>query len=151
MEGGAMTIGLNSSRIFRVVLWVVAVLSLCSTVRLGAQAVGGTILGTVTDSTSATVPNADITITNTATAQVTTVKSSAEGFYSVPNLLPGQYTVSAKVAGFSTVVVNGITLTVGASQTINITLKVGETSQQVEVTTTAVAIELSSSTISDVV
>jgi len=146
-----MTIGLNSSRIFRVVLWVVAVLSLCSTVRLGAQAVGGTILGTVTDSTSATVPNADITITNTATAQVTTVKSSAEGFYSVPNLLPGQYTVSAKAAGFSTVVVNGITLTVGASQTINITLKVGETSQQVEVTTTAVAIELSSSTISDVV
>ena len=142
----------KSKRRCAVALFVVAgFFALVGTPRVLAQAVGGTILGTVTDSTAATVPNAELTITNTATGQVTSVKSSAEGFYSVPNLLPGQYTVSAKAAGFSTVVVNGITLTVGASQTINITLKVGETSQQVEVTTTAVAIELSSSTLSDVV
>jgi hypothetical protein len=146
-----MAFRLNSSCISRLLLCAVVVLSLFGALRLGAQAVGGTILGTVTDPAGAAIPKADVTITNTATGVVTTVTTSPEGFYSVPNLLPGTYTVAAKAEGFSTAVVNGVTLTVGAQQTINIALKVGETSQRVEVTTTAVAVELASSTISDVV
>ena len=102
MEGEAMALRLNSSSIFRHILCAVVVLSLCGAMRLGAQAVGGTILGTVTDPTGGAVPKADVTITNTATGVKTTVTTSPEGFYSVPNLLPGTYTVAAKSSGFST-------------------------------------------------
>ena len=66
-------------------------------------------------------------------------------------MLPGPYSVTAKAAGFSTAVLNGITLTVGAQQSVNISLKVGETSQQVEVSAAAISVELASSTISEVV
>jgi len=130
---------------------VVAFFAFCIAPRVFAQVTGGTILGTVTDATGAAVPKAEITIANTATGLATAAITSPEGFYSVPNLLPGSYQVTAKAPGFSTSVVNGITLTVGAQQSVNIGLKVGETSQQVEVTTTAVQVELASSTISDVV
>ena len=142
---------LIAKSIIKLSLFAVVLLGLCSAVRLGAQAVGGTILGTITDPAGAAVPKADISITNTDTGVITTVATSAEGFFSVPNLLPGSYQVVAKAPGFSTAVVSGITLTVGAQQSVNIPLKVGETSQRVEVTTTAVAVELASSTISDVV
>src|SRR6266576_1342894 len=151
MEGEAMGLRVKLSTIFWLLLCALVVLSLCAALRLDAQVTGGTILGTVTDATGLAVPKAEISITNTATGVVTTVATSSEGFYSVPNLLPGTYQVTAKSAGFSTAVMTGITLTVGAQQSVNIALKVGETSQQVEVTSTAVAIELASSTISQVV
>ena len=93
----------------------------------------------------------EVTVINTATGVATTATTSPEGFYSVPNLLPGPYQVTAKNPGFSTAIVNGVTLTVGAQQAVNISLKVGETSQQVEVSASAVAIDLVSSSISAVV
>jgi len=151
MEGESMGLRLRLSNIIWLLLCALVVLSLCAALRLDAQVTGGTILGTVTDATGGAVPKVEISITNTATGLVTTVTTSSEGFYSVPNLLPGTYQVTAKSAGFSTAVVNGITLTVGAQQSVNIALKVGETSQQVEVTSTAVTIELASSAISQVV
>src|SRR5512135_287476 len=113
-------------------LMFAAFLTFCVAPRLSAQVTGGSILGTVTDPTAATVPNVEVSITNTATGVVTTVTTNDAGFFSVPNLLPGPYQVTAKASGFSTAVVTGITLTVGAQQTVNIPLKVGETSQQVE-------------------
>ena len=132
-------------------LSVLIVLGLCGTLPLDAQVTGGTISGVVTDASGGAVPNVEISIANTATDLITKVKTSPEGFYSVPNLLPGPYQVTATSAGFSTAVVNGITLTVGAQQSVNISLIVGETSQQVEVTSSALAVELASSTLSDVV
>src|SRR5260370_9377503 len=149
--GWDMSFRLNSNRISRLILCAVAVIGLCVAPHLNAQVTGGTIVGTVTDASGAAVPKVEVSIANTATGLVTSATTSPEGFYSVPNLLPGPYMVTAKSEGFSTVVVNGVNLTVGAQQSVNIALKVGETSQQVEVTTTAVAVELASSTISDVV
>ena len=146
-----MSLRLNLESISRLILFAVAVIGLCTAPRLNAQVTGGTILGTVTDATGAAVPKVEISIANTATGLVTSATTSPEGFYSVPNLLPGPYMVTAKSEGFSTAVVNGINLTVGAQQSVNIAMKVGETSQQVEVTTTAVTVELASSTLSDVV
>jgi len=146
-----MSLRVNSISISRLILGAVALLGLCIAPCLHAQVTGGTILGTVTDASGAAVPKVEIAITNTATGLVTSTTTSPEGFYSVPNLLPGMYMVAAKSEGFSTAVVNGVNLTVGAQQSVNIAMKVGETSQQVEVTTTAVAVELASSTLSDVV
>lgn len=133
-------------------LWTfAALLAFCLAPRLSAQVTGGTISGTVTDATGGAIPRVEVTIINTATGVATTATTSPEGFYSVPNLLPGPYQVTAKNPGFSTAIVNGVTLTVGAQQAVNISLKVGETSQQVEVSASAVAIDLVSSSISAVV
>jgi outer membrane receptor protein involved in Fe transport len=151
MEGEAMGLRVKLSTIFWLLLCALVVLSLFGALRLDAQVTGATILGTVTDATGAAVPKVEISIANTATGLVTAVTTSPEGFYSAPNLLPGTYQITAKSAGFSTAVLSGITLTVGAQQSVNIALKVGETSQQVEVTSTAIAVELASSTLSDVV
>ncbi len=116
-----------------------------------AQGVGGTITGTISDPSGAAVAGAEVSITNTDTGITTTVVTTSEGFYSVPNLVPGPYTVSAKASGFSTTAVSGVTLTVNAEKQINIALKVGQTSQTVEVTAAALTVELTSSSISEVV
>jgi outer membrane receptor protein involved in Fe transport len=151
MEDEAMALRYKLSSFCGLFLIVLFVLGSRGALSLHAQAIGGTILGVVTDPSGGAVPNVEISIANTATGLVTKFTTTAEGFYSVPNLLPGPYQVTAKSAGFSTAVVNGITLTVGAQQSVNIALKVGETSQQVEVTSTALSVELASSTLSDVV
>src|SRR6266700_7808189 len=69
--------------------------------KLFAQAgATGTILGTVTDSSGAIVPDAKVTVTNTATnAEFRTTTSSA-GDYNAPDLNPGPYKVTVQAAGF---------------------------------------------------
>ena len=117
---------LSSRKLAYVVsIWTfAAVLAICLAPRLYAQVTGGTILGTVTDPSGASVPNVEVSITNTSTGVVKTVTTNESGFFSEPNLLPGPYSVTAKATGFSTAVLNGITLTVGAQQSVNISLKV---------------------------
>jgi len=116
-----------------------------------AQVVGATLSGTVTDASGAAVPNARLSIRNTATGVTRDVMVDAAGFYTVPNLLPGNYEVRFSAQGFSTEVNNNVTLTVGAQQVLNASLRVGEMSQQVVVTTEAPTVELASSAISEVV
>ena len=58
-----------------------------------AQTVGGTFVGRVRDQGAGTLPNASVSITNTATGVVTSVVTNEDGFYSAPNLLPGTYDV----------------------------------------------------------
>ena len=72
----------------------------------------GTITGTVTDSTGAVVPGAQITITNTVTGQARSLQTNNVGRYYAPALNPGSYQVEASMAGFQAVVHSGITLTV---------------------------------------
>ncbi|HET6145632.1 MAG TPA: carboxypeptidase regulatory-like domain-containing protein [Candidatus Acidoferrales bacterium] len=147
-----MTLFASTNRMYAIVLlMILGVFGIYSEPGLRAQVTGGTIQGTVSDATGAAIPNVDVLITNVSTNEVTTLKTNEAGLYSAPNLLPGPYKVTSKSTGFSTAVVNGIDLTVGAQQAINITMKVGETSQQVEVSASAVAIETASSEISDVV
>jgi len=66
----------------------------------GQAGATGTILGTVTDPSGAVVPNAKITITNTATRVSFETVSSSAGDYNAPALNPGTYTLSAEAAGF---------------------------------------------------
>jgi outer membrane receptor protein involved in Fe transport len=112
-----------------------------------AQLVGATLSGTITDESSSAVPSATVAITNVATGVTTTVTTNGEGIYSAPNLLPGNYTVTITASGFQKTVQNGVVLTVGAQQVLNLSLKVGSVSQTVEVSTEAPQIQLASSTI----
>jgi hypothetical protein len=112
-----------------------------------AQVSGATLSGVITDAQGGVVPNAKITIKNTATSIAVETNTNSSGAYSAPNLTPGDYTVSISAAGFKTSE-SKVTLTVGAKQEMNLALSVGEVSQTVEVTGAAVQIDLASSTIS---
>ena len=122
-------------------------LSMLVSVPVRAQVSGATLSGTVTDLSDSGVPNVTVSIKNTATGIAREVATDTAGFYSVPNLTPGVYEVSFSAAGFSTQVQTGITLTVGAQQTLNSVLKVGQVSERVVVTGEAAPVDLTSSTI----
>lgn len=113
-----------------------------------AQVAGATLAGTVTDAADAAVPEASVSIKNTATGVVREVTTDSAGFYSAPNLLPGVYEVTAVSPGFSTYRQKDLTLTVGASISLNIQLRIGEVSQHVDVIALAPTVQLSSSAIS---
>ncbi|MGH9354878.1 MAG: TonB-dependent receptor domain-containing protein, partial [Terriglobia bacterium] len=113
-----------------------------------AQVAGATLSGAVTDPTGAVIPNARISIQNTATGVVRLVTTDASGFYSAPNLLPGSYKVTVTASGFTTTVESAITLTVGAQQTLNVSMKLGQTSQTVTVAGAAPTVQLASSAMS---
>jgi hypothetical protein len=129
-------------------LLVVSVLGFVAVSPAYAQVAGATLTGTVTDSSGATLPNAQVTITDVATGVTRTVSSNAAGLYTAPNLLPGSYEVKVVATGFKTQVEKGITLTVGAEQVLDFTMQVGLVSQTVEVTTEAPTVELTSSELS---
>src|SRR5579872_941275 len=146
-----MTWLVKAIRVYGLVVLFVGLLVFSAAPKVGAQVTGGTIVGAVTDASGAAVPNVEVTITNTATNVATTMNTNDAGLYSAPNLLPGPYQVTVKATGFATSVVKGIDLTVGSQHEVNVALKVGDTSQQVEVSASAVVVETASSEISDVV
>ena len=113
-----------------------------------AQLAGATLSGVVTDSSGAVVPNAKVSIKNTANGDVRDVMTNNDGVYSAPNLLPGTYNVTASAPQFSTVVQKGLLLTVGAEQALNFTLKIGQRAETVEVSDAPPAVETTSSTLS---
>src|SRR5215475_5435021 len=70
----------------------------------------GTISGQVTDPAGAGVPNAAVKVTETNTGISVIRNSGAEGYYTVPFLKPGVYSIEVSAAGFSTAVVRGLSL-----------------------------------------
>ena len=110
-----------------------------------AQVAGATLTGTVKDSSGAVIPNAQVAITDVATGITRTASAGSSGSYTAPNLLPGTYEIRVTATGFSTQLQKGLTLTVGAQQILDFTMKVGQVSQTVEVTTEAPTVELTSS------
>src|SRR5438477_13069953 len=113
-----------------------------------AQVAGATLSGTVTDPSGAAIAGAKVSIANKATGVARDVTADAAGFYSAPNLLPGPYEVTTSASGFSTAKQSDLTLTVGAQQVLNVSLKIGEASQTVEVTAAASLVQLGSSMLS---
>lgn len=113
-----------------------------------AQVAGASLSGTITDTSGAAIANAKISVKNMATAIVNTSATNTDGFYNVPNLLPGEYEVTISATGFGSKAAP-LTLTVGAKQVLDLQLTVGRTEQIVEVHEAAPAIELGTSTISN--
>jgi protocatechuate 3,4-dioxygenase beta subunit len=75
-------------------------------------AVGGSLTGVVTDETGALVPNAQVSLTNEATAVRLETRTNDVGTYMFNNLSPGRYTLAAQVTGFAPVQVTGLTVSV---------------------------------------
>jgi hypothetical protein len=140
--------GVRKSRKFTTSFAILVTLffSLMAGVVARAQVTGATLSGAVTDASGAVVAGAQISIRNTATGITTEATTDSAGYYTVPNLSAGPYEVKVSAKGFSTAV-STITLAVGAQPTLNIPLKVGETSTTVQVTEAAPLIDLTSSTL----
>jgi outer membrane receptor protein involved in Fe transport len=135
---------------FGAAVWsfVLVAIIIAGTGQAYAQVAGATLTGTVKDSSGGFIPNAQVSIIDVATGVTRTVSPGSAGLYTAPNLLPGTYEVRVSATGFSTEVQKGITLTVGAQQVLDFTMRVGQMSQTVEVTTEAPTVELTSSTLS---
>src|SRR5262249_48754798 len=96
------TTGAWREKVKRVVMGLLIAASLLPA-SLAAQAVTGTILGTVTDSSGAAVPGATVTLTHTGTGLVRTLVTDANGEYTAPSLPTGTYKLVAELPGFKTV------------------------------------------------
>jgi hypothetical protein len=113
-----------------------------------AQVSGATLSGTVTDPSGAVIAAAQVSILNKATGITRTATTDSAGLFAAPNLQPGLYEVTVAAAGFSTTKQENITLTVGAQQVLDVSLKIGTAEQTVLVTEAAQAVQLGTSTIS---
>src|SRR5689334_16183983 len=89
-----------------------AILAAIAAAPAAAQATGS-ITGLITDQSGAIVPGVSVEATNTATGIVRTTTSGADGFYSVPLVQPGRYTVKATLSGFKPVVREAVDVSVG--------------------------------------
>ena len=107
----------------------------------------GTIRGTVTDSSGALIPNAQVKITNTGNLQVYTYKTDAGGGYLAPALVPGTYKATITAPGFETSVITGIVLNGSDVSQQNATLHPAQQTVNVEVTSEAVGINTDNSTL----
>lgn len=116
-----------------------------------AQVSGATLSGLVTDTSGAGIPSAKVSIKNTGTGETRDLPTNSDGLYSAPNLLPGNYEVTVTAQGFSTLIQRGITLTVGAQQALNLSLKPGQVKELIEVSTIPPDVQTTSSTISSTV
>src|SRR6266851_2672305 len=100
-----------------------------------AQVTTGSILGTVHDSTGAVVPNATITITDTAKGTISTKQTDASGDYNVPFLIPGTYTVSVEMPGFKRSVSSNVVLDIDQKARVDFDLEAGGATETVQVNT----------------
>ena len=94
----------------------------------GLVAQSTSLTGTITDPSSAVVPNASVSLVNVGEGQKREVKSDAQGRYSFSQLTPGKYTLTVKAQGFAEEVVSNVELQVNQPATIPVSLKVGATS-----------------------
>lgn len=115
------------------------------------QAPTGTIAGTILDSSGASVPNAVVTVTNTATNVSQTIKTDSAGRYVQGNLNPGQYQVKVVAPGFTSALQNDVTVDVAQTHPADFNLAVGSDSASVTVQATTPALETSDATTGQVI
>jgi hypothetical protein len=116
-----------------------------------AQFETATVVGTVKDSTGAVVPAAKVTLTNTATGVSLERTSDANGSYEFFTVRIGPYIVTAEKDGFSVAVVDNVQVTVGARQRVDLSMAVGQLTEKIEVSASAVLLQTDSSDRSQVI
>ena len=121
----------------------------CLTLGLGAivprvasgQFLQGTISGNVTDASQAAIAGARILATEQATGLVREAQTNAAGFYTLPNVPPGTYTVTISSAGFQPKTRTGVSVTVQTVTRLDAALSVGEVKENVTVSAEAATLQ----------
>lgn len=116
-----------------------------ATAQVGAT---GTILGTITDSTGAILPNIKVTVTNVDTNVPYHTITSSAGDYTAPSLHPGSYSVAAEAQGFQKAKTAPFTLQVDQKVRIDLSLKPGTVTETLEVTAQAVELDTDTAALS---
>lgn len=120
----------------KVLSWTCAlvVLLLISIRPVDAQAVTGTVLGTITDASGAVIANARVLLTNVGTGIVRTEQTNASGNYTFSDVPQGGYSVSVEMANFKKEMRENINVRVNSSIRVDVQLQPGNITQQIEVT-----------------
>ena len=108
------------------------------------------VQGTVTDPTGAAIPNAKVLFTNTDTGTSRDTVSDSSGLFSLPNVPVGPYSLAVEAPGFSGFTQKGV-LEVGNNIQINAGLKVGSSSEQIEVQASGASLETETSSFKQVI
>lgn len=116
-----------------------------------AQGIRATLVGRVADESGAVVPRTRITVANTATNESRIVMTNETGDFVIPQLSPGEYMLTADAAGFSKEVRRGVLLETGQEARLDITLKVGTVTGEVQVSAAAPLVSSENATVGNVV
>lgn len=110
-----------------------------------------TIQGEIRDPSNAVVPGANLRITNLKTGVSQSTTSNQSGYYSVPGLIPGSYTVEAADKGFQTAIYKDLTLEVNQTARVDFTLQPGIVTQTINVSGEPTALNTETSTVGQVI
>jgi hypothetical protein len=121
-------------------------------ISLHAQLVNTTsLVGTVTDASGATVVGVTVTAINQETQETFHVETNNDGFYSFQFVKIGHYTITATHAGFETITTKDVQVDANSTVRTDFTLKVGQVSQQIEVTAANPPIATDNASVKEVV
>jgi len=135
----------------RTLLRLVLLLSVFLVVGLQVSAQDATIVGTVTDPSGATIPNATIRITNTETGRVATFPTNMVGEFVAPSLAIGHYVVRAEADGFRPVEQKDVVLQVGDRTRLDFKLQIGAAAEAITVESAQVAVQTDTGEVSSMI
>jgi len=118
---------------------------LCLSLAVYAQETTAGVQGTVKDQQGAVVANATVTVSGSALIGKRTVTTDSAGNYHIEQLPPGVYTINVNAAGFAPTTQTDLRLDTGALPNINVTLKIGQAEQTVEVSAEAQFVDVTQS------
>ncbi|MEE8523421.1 MAG: carboxypeptidase regulatory-like domain-containing protein, partial [Thermoanaerobaculia bacterium] len=111
---------------------------------VAAQFANADLSGVVTDADGGSLPGVSVTATDEATGRVRTTVTAVNGTYAINGLRPGHYAVSYELDGFRTARRSDLQLRVGQDTRVNVTLQVGEVTDEILVTSAAPVVEITS-------
>jgi hypothetical protein len=130
----------------------VGVLGIAMTLCAGALfAQTAQFTGRVTDPSQAVIPSAEVTVTNAGTGIARQVRANSEGYFTVPALPPGTYSITSRAGGFKPVTSRGIAINEGQVLRFDIRMEVGQVSETIEVSGGAPLLEAATSALSTVI
>src|SRR5881398_1601763 len=129
----------------RLRLFLVVLVVLAFAAAAGAQFDTATVVGVVRDASGGVVPDAKVTLTNTATGVSVTRTTNSEGLYEFVTVRPGVYIVTAEKSGFAVALADNVQVQVAARQRVDLQMAVGAISEQILVTGISPLIETDTS------
>jgi outer membrane receptor protein involved in Fe transport len=123
----------------------------CITPGAHAQTSYGTIVGTVNDSSGASVIGATVALKNNGTDATQTTTTAAGGTYSFVNLNPGAYSVSVTQQGFKSSTNDHVDVQIGGTTRVNVSLEIGDVAQTVTVSSSTTELQSDSASLSGVI
>ena len=122
-----------------------------TTTPLAAQTFYGSIVGNLSDASGASVPAAEVTLTNVGTSERRSAQTNADGHYEFVNLIPGHYKVQMEKTGFKRLNQDDVEVQVQATVRVDGAMQVGDVGQTVEVSAAAPLLQTESSSLGTVV